>query len=246
MEIIDTMQRVEFKYILSKEQLEHLKAALKEHMKVDKYGKTSIASIYFDTPSFILIRTSIEKPAFKEKIRIRSYGLAKKDDKVFLEVKRKVNGLVYKRRIPLLEEEVEPFFNKQNSGSKDGQIAKEIDYFKHFYQDLKPAIMIIYDRTAYEEINGDLRLTIDENPRYRLDNLDLHTSMDGISLLSEGIAILEIKVQEVMPLWLVSVLSKEKIYKSSFSKVGEAYKKVMCDQERKEQLWAHYSLSYQV
>ena len=241
MEIIDTMQRVEFKYILSKEQLEHLKAALNEHMRVDKYGKTSIASIYYDTPSLLLIRTSIEKPAFKEKIRIRSYGLAKKDDKVFLEVKRKVNGLVYKRRIPLLEEEVEPFFLNQNNVSKNGQIANEINYFKNFYQSLRPAIMIIYDRTAYEEIKGDLRLTIDENPRYRLNDLNLHTSMDGISLFDKGSAILEIKVQEVMPLWLVSILSKEQIYKSSFSKVGEAYKRVMCDQERKEQLWAHYS-----
>lgn len=87
-----------------------------------------------------------------------------------------------------------------------------------------PSCLIIYDRVAYFEPGGDLRLTIDYNPRYRLDNLNLDTSMEGISLLNEGEAILEIKVQEAMPLWLSNILSKGKIYKNSFSKYGEAYK----------------------
>lgn len=246
MEIINVMQRTEMKYILSKEQLSYLKEALKEHMRIDQYGQTTIASIYYDTPDYRLIRTSIEKPAFKEKIRLRSYGLAKEDAPVFLELKRKANGIVYKRRIKTTELLADQFFLDKCAKESQDQIGKEIAYFKKYYQTLMPAFMIIYDRTAYEEINGNLRLTIDENPRYRVDQLDLHTSMEGKPLLDEGSAILEIKVQEVMPLWLVGVLSKGKIYQSSFSKVGEAYKKeILAHQaERKQNVWVHYSQSY--
>lgn len=244
MDYINTMQRVEMKYILNKSQLVALKEALKEHMIIDQYGKTSIASIYYDTADYRLIRASIEKPSFKEKIRLRSYGLLDENNKAFLEVKRKVDGLVYKRRMTLTEEEAEQFF-LDNHYVNEGQIAKEISYFRNFYQDLKPMIMIIYDRVAYQEIDGTLRLTIDENPRYRQEELNLHTSMDGTPFLDEGSAILEIKVQEVMPLWLVSILSKEKIYKTSFSKVGEAYKKIISNrEERKQESWVHYSQSY--
>ena len=247
MEIINVMQRIEMKYVLKKAQLEYLKEALKEHMKVDQFGQTSIASIYYDTPDYRLIRTSIEKPVFKEKIRLRAYGLVKENDNVFLEIKRKADGLVYKRRKIVTEEMANKFFNDECDKKCEDQIGKEIMYFKNYYKKLIPTFMVIYDRTAYEEINGDLRLTIDENPRYRTDHLDLHTSMDGTPLLDEGSAILEIKVQEVMPLWLVSVLSKGEIYQTSFSKVGEAYKKEILNKvERKQNVWVHYSKSYPV
>ena len=247
MEIINVMQRIEMKYVLNKAQLEYLKDALKEYMKVDQYGQTSIASIYYDTPDFRLIRTSIEKPVFKEKIRLRAYGLIKENDNVFLEVKRKADGLVYKRRKTVTEEMANKFFNDECDKKCEDQIGKEIMYFKNYYKKLIPAFMVIYDRTAYEEIDGDLRLTIDENPRYRTEYLDLHTSMEGTPLLDEGSAILEIKVQEVMPLWLAKILSEGKIYKTSFSKVGEAYKKEILNKlERKNNIWAHCSKSYPI
>lgn len=223
-ETIIVMKRYEVKYILTKEQAEYLVDALKGHMEVDKYGKTSIASLYYDTVSFRLIRTSIEKPEFKEKVRLRSYGLATPGKPVFLELKRKAYGIVYKRRVVTSFDDVTRFFNGESNIFANGQIAKEITYFRDYYGTLIPACLIIYDRVAYFEPNGDLRLTIDYNPRYRLDNLNLDTSMDGISLLNEGEAILEIKVQDAIPLWLSSILDKGKIYKGSFSKYGEAYK----------------------
>lgn len=222
---IVTMKRFEMKYILNKEQKEYIKEALKGHMEVDEYGLTSIASLYYDTPDYRLIRTSIEKPPFKEKIRLRSYGLAKEDSKVFLELKRKTDKIVYKRRVVTTEDSVNRFFNYEGDITADGQIAREITYFRDYYDKLVPAILIIYDRVAYKELNGDLRLTIDDNPRYRTKVLNLHTSMDGESLLPPGGAILEIKVQQSMPLWLSEILSKGQIYKSSFSKVGEAHKR---------------------
>ena len=221
---IVTMQRYEIKYILNAGQIKILREKLVGHMEVDAYGLTSIASLYYDTPDYRLIRTSIEKPPFKEKIRLRSYGLAKENSTVFLELKRKAYGIVYKRRVPTTQAAVEKFFNYEGDICADGQIAREITYFRGYYQKLVPACLIIYDRTAYFEPGGDLRLTIDYNPRYRVERLDLSTSMEGISLLPEGSAILEVKVQQAMPLWLLDIFAGAKIYKGSFSKYGEAFK----------------------
>lgn len=224
MNAVTMMQRYEMKFILTKDQLVAFQDALKGHMEVDQYGKTSIASIYYDTPDYLLIRKSLEKPVYKEKIRLRSYGLANNNKTVYLELKRKALGVVYKRRIALKEDIAEGFLNYQEVNLKDDQVTREIAYFRDCLKVLEPKIMIIYDRTSYAEVNGNIRLTIDENPRYRKDDLNLHTSMDGKLLLPPGSAILEIKVQQELPLWLVSILSKYKIYKTSFSKVGEAYK----------------------
>jgi SPX domain protein involved in polyphosphate accumulation len=218
------MKRYELKYLLSGEQTEYLRERLKGHMEVDKYGKTSIASLYYDTPTFQLIRTSVEKPLFKEKIRLRSYGIATDESPVFLELKRKAYGIVYKRRVETTVPLVHKFFAGEGDICSPGQINREITTFRDYYKTLVPSCLIIYDRVAYFEPDGDLRLTIDENPRYRTNDLTLTKSMDGISLLDKGWTILEVKVQEAMPLWLAGILSGGNIRKSSFSKYGEAYR----------------------
>lgn len=220
---ISVMQRFEIKYILNKEQTNYLVKHLEGHMKVDEYGMTSIASLYYDTPNYRLIRESLEKPEFKEKVRLRSYGLNKPGKPVYLELKRKADEIVYKRRVATSVDDVDDFFNNY-SKIADGQIANEITYFRDFYEKLVPQFLIIYDRVAYFEPDGDLRLTIDYNPRYRKENLNLDTSMDGKSLLPDGSTILEVKVQQAIPLWLSKILNEGKIYRGSFSKVGEAYK----------------------
>ena len=224
-EPIVVMKRYELKYLLDGEQTDFLKKKLEGHMKLDQYGRTSIASLYYDTPNYQLIRTSIEKPLFKEKIRLRSYGLATEESPVYLELKRKAYGIVYKRRV----QSTIPLANKFFAGNGDicagGQINREITYFRNYYGTLVPACLIIYDREAYFEPGGDLRLTIDHHPRYRTDHLDLTYSMDGEALRPPGHTILEIKVQEAMPLWLSGILDEGGIYKNSFSKYGEAYKR---------------------
>ena len=225
MDAVTMMQRIEMKFILTKNQLVAFKNALAGHMEVDQYGKTSIASIYYDTPDYYLIRTSLEKPLYKEKIRLRSYGLANDNHQVYLELKRKVEGFVYKRRISLNEDTAVSFLNKNSAmHNKDNQVSSELIYFRDHYQNLEPKIMVIYDRTSYAEVDGNIRLTIDEAPRYRTHDLNLHTNMEGELLLPPGSAILEIKVQQELPLWLVHILSENKIYKTSFSKVGTAYR----------------------
>ena len=218
------MKRYELKYILNRQQTEFFKEALQGHMVLDQYGRTSIASLYYDTPDYRLIRTSVEKPPFKEKIRLRSYGLATNDSPVFLELKRKAYGIVYKRRVQSTIPLVEKFFAGSGDVCAPGQINREITYFRDYYSVLVPACLIIYDREAYFEPGGDLRVTLDFNPRYRSERLDLTVSMDGVSLLPKGSAILEIKVQQAEPLWLTSILDRGEIRKTSFSKYGEAYR----------------------
>jgi len=224
-DLINVMKRYEIKYILTKEQTDYLVKGLDGHMVADKYGKTSICSLYYDTPNYRLIRESIDKPGFKEKCRLRSYGLSKPGKPVYLELKRKAYGIVYKRRIETSIEEVNKFFKSKMDEFSNDQIGKEITYFRDYYDSLIPSCLIIYDRVAYFEPDGNLRLTIDYNPRYRMDDLSLDTSTDGKLLLEEGATILEIKVQESIPLWLSHLLTNGKIYHSSFSKYGEAYKR---------------------
>ena len=229
---IVVMKRYELKYILSPEQADFCRERIKGHMEIDEFGKTSISSLYYDTPDYRLIRASIEKPPFKEKIRLRSYGLATDSSPVFLELKRKTAGIVYKRRVSSTIPLVQRFFDGLGDICAGGQLNREIVYFRDYYKNLVPACLIIYDRTAYFEPGGDLRLTIDEAPRYRTEDLDLRISMEGTLLLPPGYSILEVKVQQAMPLWLTAILSEGKIYKASFSKYGTAYKQQVLRQRQ--------------
>ncbi len=221
---IVVMKRYELKYLPNAEQTALLKERLKGHMQLDQYGRTSIASLYYDTPNYRLIRASIEKPAFKEKLRLRSYGRATDSSPVFLEMKRKAHGIVYKRRVQSTIPLVEKFFAGSGDICASGQINRELTYFRDYYGTLVPACMIIYDREAYFEPDGDLRLTIDHNPRYRVDQLDLTCPLTGTPLRPPGDTILEIKVQQAMPLWLSEILDEGRIFRNSFSKYGEAFR----------------------
>ena len=224
---ITVMQRVEWKYILNAEQTALFCERLKGHMEPDAYGLTTIQSLYYDTPDRRLVRTSIEKPEFKEKIRLRAYGPATDRTPVYLELKRKAFGIVYKRRVQATVPEVKRFFAGELNLDEEGQIDREITYFRDYYKKLVPACMILYDRTAYCEPDGDLRLTIDRSPRYRTDALSFDHAPIGIPLLAPGDTILEIKVQDTIPLWLVRILSEGKIRRGSISKYGEAYRRSM-------------------
>ncbi|MBR4537313.1 MAG: polyphosphate polymerase domain-containing protein [Clostridia bacterium] len=231
-EPIVVMKRYELKYLLDGAQTDFLVKSLEGHMKLDQYGRNSIASLYYDTPNYQLIRASVEKPPFKEKIRLRSYGLATRESPVYLELKRKAYGIVYKRRVQSTIPLVDKFFAGSGDICAPGQINREITYFRDYYKTLVPACLIIYDREAFFEPGGDLRLTIDHCPRYRTDHLDLTSSMDGLPLRPPGHTILEIKVQEAMPLWLTHILDEGQIYKNSFSKYGEAFRQQLLNAQK--------------
>lgn len=231
-EFVDKMLRTEYKYILTKAQTEYFENAIADRVQADAFGLTSILSLYYDTPNHRLVRASLEKPEFKEKIRLRSYGLATAFSPVFLELKRKARGIVYKRRIETTIETAKNFIEAKQ-GLADSQIAREIAYFRDFYGVLQPSCLILYDRTAFTAPEHGLRVTIDHNPRYRFDDLDLTKSLDGIPLLGMGESILEIKTLDAIPLWLCHVLDEGEIRKTSFSKYGTAFTYKMQNEIRK-------------
>ena len=149
------MKRYELKYLINRQQTDYLKQKLEGHMQPDEYGKTSIASLYYDTPDARLVRASLEKPLFKEKIRLRSYGMADSASPVYLELKRKAWGIVYKRRVQSTIREADLFFEGRKDIFGESQIMKEIKTFRDYYDTLVPSCLIIYDRTAYFEPDGD-------------------------------------------------------------------------------------------
>lgn len=231
-EPVAVMQRVELKYLLTARQAAFLRRRLEGHMEADEYGETGIASLYYDTPDYRLIRASLEKPKFKEKLRLRSYGPATDRSPVFLELKRKCDGVVCKRRVQTTVPEAERFLAGEGELGCGGQIQREIACFRDRYGPLRPACLILYDRTAYFGPGGDLRLTLDRDPRWRKEGLTLERDMLGRSLLAPGDEILEIKVQGAMPLWLAEILSRGQIYKCSFSKYGAAYCQILRETPR--------------
>lgn len=220
-------KRYELKYLVTKEQKENLLQLFQCYMNPDEFGQSSIFNLYYDTEDFLLIRRSIDKPVYKEKLRVRSYGSANGDTKVFLELKKKYKSVVYKRRISLAEEKVTSYFDGDYD-LPDTQIGKEIDYFKQMYKGIAPRVFIAYDREAFfGKDNGDFRVTFDENILWRDWDLSLCGEKYGNRIIPKGMALMEIKVAGGIPLWLTHFLTANKIYKTSFSKYGNAYKEIL-------------------
>lgn len=223
-------KRYEIKYMLTRAQLAELKTLMAKYMIADIHGKNTNCSLYYDTPDKLLIRRSMESPVYKEKLRIRSYGVAQPDTKVFIELKKKYEGVVYKRRVEMTEEESVRYLI-QHEKVKDSQITREIDYCFSRYENLAPACLLSYVREAYYGKNDhEFRITFDENILWRDYDLNLNSGIYGEEILEPDQILMEVKVLDHMPLWLVKFFSENKIYKTSFSKYAVAYKRM---EERK-------------
>lgn len=218
-------QRYELKYMLTAEQKQKLLRLMRDKMQLDDYGRSSIRNIYYDTRDFRLVRRSIEKPVYKEKLRVRSYGSVGADGVVFVELKKKFESVVYKRRIAATETQARRWLAGLEAAPEDAQIAREIDYFRQFYRSLRPMVYLSYDREAYfSAIGEDLRLTLDENILWRDTALSLTEEPGGRRVIPAGSTLMELKTGTAIPLWLARFLSEERIAKISFSKYGEAYR----------------------
>lgn len=197
---------------------------IEPYMALDKYGRTTIRNVYFDTNDYRLIRRSIEKPAYKEKLRIRSYSQVNEDSRVFVELKKKYDHVVYKRRIAMSENQAMQWLCGRSYCPVDTQISREIDYFASHYGKLTPRVFLSYEREAYyERDGGDFRITFDDNILSRQTDLSLRSEVGGMTVLPEGRVLMELKCSGAIPLWMVRVLSGERIYRTSFSKYGRAY-----------------------
>lgn len=228
--------RVEKKYLITKEQKRRLLSAIEHNMKQDAYFRSEVLNLYFDNDNYDLIVQSIDRPIFKEKLRARSYGGY---DRVFLEIKTKLKGaennIGYKRRVMITHEDFRKLVDKKQTlvelsqksveTANDLQIAKEVDYLIS-QMDLKPKILVMYDRESYKNDDG-LRITFDENLKYRDQNLSfIKESRDKIYFKDDRNIIMEVKTNGAMPLWLVKMMSEQHIYPRQFSKIGKIYERI--------------------
>ena len=224
-------KRYELKYMLTLEQKERVLAAMAPYMALDKYGRTTIRNLYYDTDTYLLIRRSIEKPTYKEKLRIRSYHRADAHSGVYVELKKKYKHVVYKRRIALANGEAMAWLAGESHPQPTTQIAEEIDYFRALYGTLRPTVFLSYEREAYYAKDGsDFRVTFDDTILCRQEDLSLTSEVYGTPILPEDRVLMEIKCSGGIPLWMTAVLSQEKIFKTSFSKYGTAYRTLIFPQ----------------
>ncbi len=228
---IQVFRRVEQKYRINEDQFQKIKESIVDYMNTDPYGESTICNIYFDTDDYDLIRTSLEKPPYKEKIRLRSYGTPKNDSLVFLEIKKKYDGVVGKRRVAMTLKQAYDYI-EYGVIPEDSQIMREIDYcFKHY--EIEKKLYLAYDRIAYlGKDNPEFRITFDYHIRSRTDQLNLENGSSGKLLLQDGDYIMEVKSISGMPLWFSKLLCDLKIYPTSFSKYGEIYQNSLRKKEK--------------
>ena len=225
--------RYESKYLLTKTQYQRIAAAMAPYMTPDPYGRTTIRNVYFDTETYRLIRRSMEKPVYKEKLRLRSYAQAGEDDEVFVELKKKYKGVVYKRRLAFPQRQAMDWLAGGQPPGEDSQIRREIGWFAALYGALRPTVYLCYDREAWFGESG-FRVTFDSNTRARQTELTLAAPSGGTPILGEELVLMELKCGGGIPLWMAQILTEEKIYQTSFSKYGTAYQTLIYPKIKEE------------
>ena len=227
----EVFKRTEIKYLINAEQYKALMPYLETIARVDEYGLSRINNIYFDTPDYRLVKTSLEKPLYKEKLRLRTYGVTGDDTDSFIEIKKKYAGIVYKRRISGRYLDTYRYltgYKNKRDCFENSQISKEIREFMRLYANLRPAMCICYDRIAMAGIEDkDFRVTFDSNITWNDRCTDLRYAGEGRNLLKDGQYLMEIKVSNAMPMGLARKLSELSIFPVSFSKYGSGYADMM-------------------
>lgn len=252
-------KRKEIKYLLSSEERNALLPILEAHMEPDAFAHNSISNLYYDTPDFRMVRRSLEKPMYKEKLRLRSYGTPENTSTVFSEIKKKAMGIVYKRRISLPYQEAVSFLSGQQIASTDTcsgttrqiastdmcdgttrQILHELDWMLASYENLSPRVFLSYERDSYKGISDpSLRLTLDQDILFRTDRLDLREGAFGEAILLPDQTLMEVKISNAAPLWLAQALSEIGIFPVSFSKYGRAYERICRDPRWRKEMNGH-------
>ena len=239
-------KRFEIKYMIDEAVFEKLMEVMDGYMIADEHGRSTVCSLYYDTPKHLLIRRSLEHPIYKEKLRLRSYGVAESSDTVFVELKKKFCSVVYKRRIAMKYDKALSYLagNGQIAGSQvadskiagsqiaesqitDSQIASEINYALKIYENLAPAVLLSYEREAfYARNNHEFRVTFDRNILWRDYDLSLDKGIYGTPILADPKVLMEVKTDGAIPGWMADFLTANKLYKTSFSKYGTAYRAI--------------------
>ena len=219
-----SFKRYEKKYLLSAQQYKQLRQELDEYIEPDEYFESTVCSVYYDNENYSLIRHSIDAPVYKEKLRLRSYNVPGEDDLVFVELKKKYRGVVYKRRVGMTARQAEDYLAGRCPAPEENQMTREIDWFMKMNAP-SPKAFIACDRQAYRaKEDHELRVTFDENIRWRQTELTLTAGSHGQLLVQPGQVLMEVKIPEAAPLWLARMFSEQRLFPGSFSKYGVCYR----------------------
>ncbi len=228
---VEVFNRYENKFLTDNTTYNRILDRLLDDMELDEYSKAhdfyTISNLYYDTKDNYLIRTSMSKPLYKEKLRLRAYGVPRLDSKVYLEIKKKFNGLTNKRRTSIRLDAAYDFvatgIKPEITEHMNRQVVNEIEYILRLYRP-EPKLYLAYDRKAlFGRREQDLRITFDTNIRTRRDDLRLESGDRGEALLEPGQWLMEVKVGKSIPFWLSQLLSDYGIYSIGFSKYGREY-----------------------
>ena len=219
----DIFKRCEEKYLMTKEQHAAIQNTFFLHMEPDEYGEYLVQNLYYDTENWDIIRASLEKLVYKEKLRLRCYGTLEQSSGLYLELKKKYKGVVYKRRIPIPMDGFCVENVRDIVADNPSQIARELDFYLKTNA-VSEKIYISYKRSAYAGVEDkNLRVTFDTDVRYRLDLLDYSQPENGYAILPRDGVLMEIKTLGAMPMWMVRSLCENRIFPTSFSKYGMCY-----------------------
>lgn len=225
--MISIFKRQEEKFLITLDEYVKLQKIISDQVPQDSYGKYLVQSLYFDTDKWDIIRASIEKPVFKEKLRLRCYNIPSCNSTIYLELKKKYKGIVHKRRIDFPLEMLRTRNAREIAKNSDSQMGREMNFYLKAYP-VSEKVHISYNREAFAHESG-LRITFDTNIHFRTDKLDYENPEGGRKILPDNIVVMEIKTLGGMPMWLARNLSEFHIYPSSFSKYGTGYKKYILD-----------------
>ena len=218
-----TFKRYEKKYLVTPDVYPLLMERLLPYIEPDEYHESTVSSVYYDRSDFWLIRRSLDRPIYKEKLRVRGYNCPGPQDQVFVELKKKYKGIVYKRRVRMREEEATAWLAGEAPPPEDSQMTREIAWFLHENRPA-PKALIACDRISWRaKDNDELRITFDRDIRWRESDLRLSCGDRGEILLPDGRLLMELKIPGAAPLWLAHLLSESRLFPTSFSKYGICY-----------------------
>lgn len=244
MEVVHSFKRYEVKFKMNLKQFKAIMPTLLNYMDEDGFGFHQVCNVYFDTDNYDLIRTSLKRPAYKEKFRLRSYGVPTSSDFIYAEIKKKYDHIVYKRRVEGTNEQINDFIYDHQPLANDQQIQDEIMWLFKTNQ-IKEKVYIAYDRIGYVGKDDDqFRVTFDFNLRYRMTDLHLESGDQGDLILDDNPIIMEVKVEHAIPMWMTELLSRNKIYNSHFSKYGACYNEHIINEVFKNNLEVSHVKQY--
>ena len=215
---IRKFNRFELKYVITLQQAEQFKTALRAYLVPDEHGNNNgryaLASLYYDSPDFRCYQEKSDGVKFRRKLRIRRYEtneLLTDEAPVFVEIKQRVDRVTQKRRAILPYSQALRLCNDRqipDYAPEDKAIIEEIYVFLWQYN-LRPVSLVRYTRQAFvgTEYDIGLRVTFDTSLSFQTHPLYLHEQPSGLPMLPASLVVMEIKVNERIPYWLTEMIA---------------------------------------